>query len=206
LRFVAAGIGITPILPMMRHVEGLGVEWSMIYAGRSRDSLPFLDEVAEFGDRIEIRTDDHSASSGVPTAAQLLGDCADGTAVYACGPAPMLTAVRAQLAGRDDVELHFERFAAPPVIDGDAFSVRVASTGATVPVEAEETLLSALQRADVWPPYSCRQGFCGTCRTRVLDGRVDHRDTLLTEPERADGMMLVCISRAAKGQRLTLDL
>jgi hypothetical protein len=66
--------------------------------------------------------------------------------------------------------------------------------------------LIALQRADVWPPYSCRQGFCGTCRTRVLDGCVDHRDTLLTEPERADGMMLVCISRAAEGQQLTLDL
>jgi NAD(P)H-flavin reductase len=203
LRFVAAGIGITPILPMMRHVESLGVEWSMIYAGRSRDSLPFLDEVAEFGDRIEIRTDD---MHGVPTAAQLLGDCPDGTAVYACGPAPMLTAIRAQLAGRDSVELHFERFAAPPVIDGEAFSVCVASAGTTVQIGAEETLLSALQRADVWPPYSCRQGFCGTCRTRVLDGCVDHRDTLLTEPERADGMMLVCISRAAKGQRLTLDL
>jgi ferredoxin-NADP reductase len=86
LRFVAAGIGITPILPMMRYVERLGVEWSMVYAGRTRDSLPFLDEVAEFGDRIEIRTDDDSDSSGVPTAAQLLGDCPDGTAVYACGP------------------------------------------------------------------------------------------------------------------------
>jgi ferredoxin-NADP reductase len=205
LRFVAAGIGITPILPMMRYVEHLGVEWSMVYAGRTRDSLPFLDEVAEFGDRIEIRTDD-SVSSGVPTAGELLGDCPDGTAVYACGPAPMLTAIRAQLAGRDDVELHFERFAAPPVVDGEEFSVRVASTGTTVQVGADETLLSALQRADVWPPYSCRQGFCGTCRTRVLDGRVDHRDTLLTEPERADGMMLVCISRAAQGQRLTLDL
>lgn len=203
LRFVAAGIGITPILPMMRYVKRLGVEWSMIYAGRSRDSLPFLDEVAEFGDRIEIRTDD---AHGVPTATQLLGDCADGTAVYACGPAPMLTAIRAQLAGRDNVELHFERFAAPPVIDGEEFSVCVASTGATVQVGAEETLLGALQRADIWPPYSCRQGFCGTCRTRVLDGCVDHRDTLLTDPERADGMMLVCISRAAKGQRLTLDL
>jgi ferredoxin-NADP reductase len=203
LRFVAAGIGITPILPMMRHVDRLGVEWSMIYAGRSHDSLPFLDEVAQFGDRVEIRTDD---VHGVPAAAQLLGDCPDGTAVYACGPAPMLTAIRAQLAGRDNVELHFERFAAPPVIDGEEFSVCVASTGATVRVGAEETLLSALQRADVWPPYSCRQGFCGTCRTRVLDGRVDHRDTLLTEPERANGMMLVCISRAAKGQLLTLDL
>jgi ferredoxin-NADP reductase len=203
LRFVAAGIGITPILPMMRHVDGLGVEWSMIYAGRSGDSLPFLDEVAGFGDRIEIRTDDER---GVPTAAQLLGDCPDGTAVYACGPAPMLTAIRAGLANRDNVELHFERFAAPPVVDGEEFSVRVASTGATVQVGAEETLLSALQRADVWPPYSCRQGFCGTCRARVLDGSVEHRDTLLTEPERADGMMLICISRAAKGQRLTLDL
>jgi ferredoxin-NADP reductase len=131
LRFVAAGIGITPILPMMRHVDALDVEWSMIYAGRSRDSLPFLDEVAEFGDRIEIRTDDER---GVPTADQLLGACPDGTVVYACGPAPMLTAIRAALATRDNVELHFERFAAPPVIDGEEFSVRVASTGVTVQV------------------------------------------------------------------------
>ena len=162
LRFVAAGIGITPILPMMRHVDRLGVQWSMVYAGRSRDSLPFLDELAEFGDRVEIRTDD---VHGIPTAAELLGDCPDRTAVYACGPAPMLTAVRTELADRDSVELHFERFAAPPVIDGEVFGVRIASTGVTVQVGAEETLLSALQRADVWPPYSCRQGFCGTCRT-----------------------------------------
>jgi ferredoxin len=118
----------------------------------------------------------------------------------------MLTAVRTELADRDSVELHFELFAAPPVIDGEVFGVRVASTGVTVQVGAEETLLSALQRADVWPPYSCRQGFCGTCRTQVIDGCVDHRDTLLTDPERAEGMMLVCISRAAKGQQLTLDL
>jgi ferredoxin-NADP reductase len=203
VRLVAAGIGITPILPMMRHVDRLGVDWSMVYAGRSRDSLPFLDEVASHGQRVEIRTDD---CQGVPTAAQLLGDCPDGTAVYACGPAPMLTAIRAELADRDDVELHFERFAAPPVIDGQEFSVSIASTGTTVEVGAEETLLSALQRADIWPSYSCRQGFCGTCRTRVLDGCVDHRDKLLTDPERADGLMLVCISRAAHGQRLILDL
>ena len=136
LRFVAAGIGITPILPMVRHVERLGVEWSMVtYAGRSRDSLPFLDEVA--GVRRAHRTSGPTICTAIPTAAQLLGDCADGTAVYACGPAPMLTAIRAQLAGRDGVELHFERFAAPPVIDGEAFSVCVASTGATVQVGAE---------------------------------------------------------------------
>jgi ferredoxin-NADP reductase len=202
-RFIAGGIGITPILPMLGLAQRLDVDWSMVYAGRSRDSLPFVDEVSEFGDRVAIRTDD---IDGLPTAEELLGDCPDGTAVYACGPAPMLTAIRSELAGRDDVELHFERFAAPPVVDGTEFTVAVASTGETVRVGAEETLLSALNRSRVHASYSCQQGFCGTCRTRVLDGAVDHRDTLLTDPERDNGLMLICISRAAEGSHLTLDL
>ncbi len=92
------------------------------------------------------------------------------------------------------------------MIDGQEFSVRIASTGATVRVGVTETVLSALQRSGVAPSYSCQQGFCGTCRTRVLHGRVDHRDTLLSEAERAEGMMLVCISRAAQGEELRLDL
>ena len=202
-RFIAGGIGITPILSMLRRAQQLGVDWSMIYVGRSAESLPFVDEVSAFGEAVEIRTDD---VHGLPTADDLLGECPDGTAVYACGPAPMLTAIRARLAGRDDVELHFERFAAPPVVDGEEFSVCIASTGTTVDVGAEETLLSALQRAGVAAPYSCQQGFCGTCRTQVLSGDVEHRDTLLTEPERAAGMMLTCVSRAHTGERLTLDL
>jgi ferredoxin-NADP reductase len=202
-RFIAGGIGITPILPMLDLARRLGVDWSMVYAGRSRDSLPFVDEVTRFGDRVAIRTDD---ISGLPTAEELLGDCPDGTAVYACGPAPMLTAIRSGLAGRDNVELHFERFAAPPVVDGTEFTVAVASTGETVRVGADETLLSALKRAGVHASYSCQQGFCGTCRTRVLDGTVDHRDTLLTDPERENDLMLICISRAACGSHLTLDL
>ncbi|MBJ7341196.1 PDR/VanB family oxidoreductase [Mycolicibacterium sp.] len=202
-RFIAGGIGITPILPMLAQAERLGVPWSMVYAGRSRDTLPFLEELARFGDRIEIRTDDEA---GLPTAADLLGDCPDGTTVYACGPAPVLTALRAALAGRDDVELHFERFAAPPVVDGTAFSASVASTGRAVRVGADETLLAALNREGVHAPYSCQQGFCGTCRVRVLAGEVEHRDTLLTEPERDAGMMLICVSRARTDDELILDL
>jgi ferredoxin-NADP reductase len=202
-RFIAGGIGITPILPMLTLAQRLGVDWSMVYAGRTRDSLPFLDEVARYGDRVRIHTDD---INGLPTAPELLGDCPDDTAVYACGPAPMLTTIRSELAGRDAVELHFERFAAPPVVDGKEFAVTVASTGQQIRVGADETLLAALSRSGVPAPYSCRQGFCGTCRTRVLDGDVEHRDMLLTEPEHADRMMLICISRAAEGSRLTLDL
>ncbi|AQT80156.1 oxidoreductase [Mycolicibacterium litorale] len=206
LRFIAGGIGITPILPMLGLAQRMGVDWSMIYVGRSAESIPFLDEVRRFGDRVEIRTDD---VHGVPSAQDLIGDCLDDVAVYTCGPAPMLTALRRLLAGRDDVELHFERFAAAPVVDGTAFTVTIASSGATVEVTPEETLLAALQRAGVPAPYSCQQGFCGTCRTQVIDGAngvVQHRDTLLTEPERAAGMMLTCVSRAPEGGHLRLDL
>ncbi|MBV8930018.1 MAG: oxidoreductase [Mycobacteriaceae bacterium] len=203
LRFIAGGIGITPILSMAALAARLGADWSMVYTGRTPQSLPFLDELARYGDRVEVRTDD---ARGLPTAGELLGDCRDGTAVYACGPPPMLTAIRAELAGRKHVGLHFERFAAPPVIDGEPFSVRVASSGAVIHVSADETLLAALQRDGVAAPYSCQQGFCGTCRTRVLAGIVDHRDTLLTEPERRDGVMLVCVSRANTGDQLTLQL
>src|SRR6185436_9855205 len=77
-RFIAGGIGITPILPMLGLAERLGIDWSMVYAGRSRDSIPFLDEVTSFGDRIEIRTDD---LFGIPSADDLLGECPDGTTV-----------------------------------------------------------------------------------------------------------------------------
>jgi ferredoxin-NADP reductase len=202
-RFIAGGIGITPILPMLGLAQQLGVEWSMVYAGRSRESMPFLDEVGRFGERVTVRTDD---VHGLPAADDLLGECAGGTTVYACGPAPLLTGVRQRLAGRDDVELHFERFAAPPVIDGTTFTATAASTGATITVRPEETLLSALQRSGVAAPYSCQQGFCGTCRTRALDGVVQHRDSLLTDPERAAGMMLTCVSRAPEGGHLRLDL
>jgi ferredoxin-NADP reductase len=202
-RFIAGGIGITPILPMLALAERLGVDWSMVYTGRSLESLPFVEEVSRYGDRVQIRTDD---VGGVPSAAELLGACPDGTAVYACGPAPLLTAVRARLAGRDGVELHFERFAAPPVIDGDEFTVSVASRARAITVRADETLLGALKREGVHAPYSCQQGFCGTCRTRVLAGGVDHRDTLLTDPERDAGLMLICVSRAAGDAGLILDL
>lgn len=203
IRFIAGGIGITPILPMLALAERLGVDWSMVYVGRSADSIPFIDEVERFGRRVEVRTDD---VHGVPSAADLLGECPDGTTVYACGPAAMLTLIRERLVGRDDVELHFERFAAPPVVDGAEFTVTVSSSEEPIAVAADETLLAALVRSGVATPYSCQQGFCGTCRTRVTEGVVQHRDTVLTGPERDAGIMLTCVSRAAAGENLRLDL
>ena len=203
LRFIAGGIGITPILPMLGLADRLDADWSMIFVGRSSESIPFVNELRRFGDRVQVRTDD---IEGIPSADELLGECLSGTTVYACGPSAMLSLVRERLLGRDDVELHFERFAAPPVIDGAEFTVTAASSNMRITVAADETLLTALRRAGISAPYSCQQGFCGTCRTRVLQGAVQHRDTLLTQPERDGGLMLTCVSRAPGGENLRLDL
>ncbi|GGF12923.1 ferredoxin [Williamsia phyllosphaerae] len=203
LRFVAGGIGITPILPMVAAADRLDLDWSMIYTGRSEDSLPFVETLRSHGDRVTVRTDDNG---GIPTAAELLDGVEAGTAVYCCGPVPMLNAIRRELTHIDDVELHFERFSPPPVLDGSAFAVTLEATGREVEVSATESTLAAVRRTLPSVPYSCQQGFCGTCRVRVIDGEVDHRDTLLTPSERSAGWMLTCVSRAAAGSDLRLDI
>ncbi|MCM6773550.1 PDR/VanB family oxidoreductase [Nocardia sp. CDC159] len=202
LHFVAGGIGITPILPMLRMADRLGVDWSMVYTGRSRDTIPFLDEVEGFGDRVTVRTDD---AHGLPTAADLLGGVGPDTAVYCCGPVPMTELIAAAVREMPGVELHSERFSAPPVRDGKPFTIELARTGEVIEVPADRSALEQVLRVRPDTAYSCRQGFCRTCRVRVLAGEVEHRDTVLTPGERADGDMLICVSRCG-GERLVLDL
>ncbi|WP_425343073.1 PDR/VanB family oxidoreductase [Nocardia wallacei] len=202
VHFVAGGIGITPILPMVRMAHRLGVDWSMVYTGRSRDTIPFLAEIESFGARETVRTDDEH---GLPTAADLLPRVGPDTSVYCCGPVPMTAAIAAAVRDMPGVELHSERFSAPPVVDGRPFTVELARTGEVVAVPADRTALEQVLAARPDTAYSCRQGFCRTCKVRVLSGAVDHRDTVLTPDERADGAMLICVSRC-DGDRLVLDL
>lgn len=208
IRFIAGGIGVTPILPMLITAERLGLPWSMIYVGRNRESLPFLGELAQYGDKITIRTDDEH---GIPVATDLLGPEDPGkrsdtpSTVYTCGPPPMLEMIRRALIGRPDVELHYERFSAPPVVGGRPFTVNLARSGRQVRVAADEPALEAIRRELPGVPYSCRQGFCGTCKVRVLGGEVEHHDTVLSEAERDAGSMLICVSRRVDDE-LTIDL
>lgn len=202
IRFAAGGIGITPILPMLDHVEQRGLNWSLIYSGRSRESMPFLNELQRYGSRVTIRSDD---IEGPPTAPGIVADLRDGDALYCCGPGPMLHAVAAALAERPTIELHVERFQDTPVINGRAFDVELAHSGTTLHVPANRSLLDVVREVQPTTPYACKQGFCGTCRTRALVGNVEHHDNRLTPSERENGDMLICVSRAA-GDRLILDL
>lgn len=202
VRFIAGGIGITPILPMLRATHAAGVPWTLIYVGRSRESMPFLAELAAYGDRVTIRTDDEH---GLPAAEDLLPEVYPGTAVYCCGPVPMMRMVQATLLDSEQVELHFERFSTPPIVDGVPFEVQLGSGGPVLRVPADRTALETIR--DVRPDiaYSCRQGFCGTCQVKVLEGEPDHHTNSLTVGQQGPGDMLICISRA-KGGRLVLDL
>ncbi|WP_432126285.1 PDR/VanB family oxidoreductase [Streptomyces sp. bgisy082] len=198
--FVAGGIGITPVLPMLRAAEAAGADWRLLYCGRSRATMPYLAEVGALGGggRTTVVAEDES---GFPDLG-FLADVPEGTAVYCCGPDGLMDAVGAAMPGGRVPRL--ERFSASATTGGAPFEVELRRSGRTVAVAAGQSLLDAVRAELPDVPYSCRQGFCGTCQQRVLAGGIDHRDELLTDAERDDSM-LICVSRCT-GKRLVLDL
>ncbi|MFE9425506.1 PDR/VanB family oxidoreductase [Kitasatospora sp. NPDC006697] len=198
---LAGGIGITPLLPMAREAARRGLDWHLVHAGRSAASMPYTAELLALDPaRITL------LAEGVPTGDQLLAKAAPGAAVYCCGPTPMLAAVQQALDASPAAALHFERFGAAPVRDGAPFTVRLADSGEELPVPADRSALDVLREARPGTPYSCHQGFCGTCQVRVVAGTPEHRDRRLTAGERAAGALLPCVSRAAAGETLVLEV
>lgn len=207
--FVAGGIGITPIMPMLRAAQRANARWRLLYGGRSRASMAFADELQAFGgERVSILPADETGLldlDAVVAAAQA------GAQVYSCGPGALLDALAerfdaAGLASR----LHIERFAAaalaPVQQTQGMLRVILARSGTQVDVSPDCSVMHALRAAGHDVPSSCEQGVCGMCETRVLDGVPEHRDQLLTESERQRGnVMMLCVSRALT-PTLTLDL
>jgi ferredoxin-NADP reductase len=197
--FVIGGIGVTPILPMMRVAAQRGISWRAIYAGRSREYMPLLDEVVSVApDRVTVWADDERG--GFATANDLLTGAGPTTAVYVCGPSAMLEAVRVARDEHAGAPLHYERFSPPPVVDGVPFELELARSRLVVSVPANRSALDVMLDHDPTTPHSCRQGFCGTCKVKVLAGQVEHRGRTAVD----DDDMLVCVSRA-NGDRLVID-
>lgn len=192
--FVVGGIGITPVLPMLRALPE-GVDWRLVYVGRTQNSMPFLEELAAFGaERVTV------VSGRRPELGALLAELPEGAAVYCCGPEGLMAAVEERFP-----EVRLERFAPRAQLGGSArFEVELRRSGRTLTVPADSTLLAAVRAELPDTLYSCEQGFCGTCQQRVLEGEVEHRDELLTDAERDDSM-LICVSRA-RGERIVLDM
>ncbi len=204
--FIAGGIGITPLLPMIAEASAAGAAWTLLYGGRSRASMAFVDELAPYSDRITLVPQDEL---GVLDLDNALGVPRDDTLVYCCGPEALLTAVEQRCASWPAGALHVERFAAKPAeadAAGKRFELVLARSGLTLTVPADRSVFDVVQEAGVSILGSCHEGICGTCEQIVLDGEVDHRDSILTEDEQAlNETMMICVSRC-RSDRLTLDL
>jgi ferredoxin-NADP reductase len=204
--FVAGGIGITPILPMIHQADLVSADWQLLYGGRRRASMAFLDELSAYGDRVRIHPQEES---GLLPLAEYLGLPRPDVKIYCCGPGPLLDAMEAVCAQWPRQALRTERFVAeehgPAVHDGP-FEVELARTSTTVTVTPDISVLDAVHAAGIEVLSSCRQGTCGTCETTVLAGLPDHRDSLLDDDDRATGdCMYICVSRSCT-DRLVLDL
>jgi ferredoxin-NADP reductase len=203
--FVAGGIGITPLLPMIRSVSAAGRPWRLGYGGRSRVSMAFLGELAVHGERVSLWPADEV---GLIDLEAVIGPPQDGVAVYCCGPEPLLAAMEAQCAQWPEGALHVERFKARPREDVDPaderpFDVVLERSGLRVVVPVDRTVLDVLGDAGIDVPNACRDGVCGSCEVKLLAGEPDHRDSVL--PLGHATSIMLCVSRA-RSSELVLDL
>lgn len=206
---VAGGIGITPLLAMVRRLQTVGRSWELYYCARSHQSASFLDELRSLKAQstdgaLHLHFDD--SASGLLDLAQVVADAPTSSHFYCCGPLQMLSAFEIATAALAPEFVHVEYFGAkeaPSTAGG--FAVKLARSGRTVQVASGKTILDALLEVGVDIPYSCMEGVCASCETRVLEGIPDHRDLVLSKEEQASNtVMMVCCS-GSKTPMLVLD-
>lgn len=205
-QFIAGGIGITPILPMIEAAEARGADWNLLYVGRSRATMAFLDRF-EGDDRVTVWPRDENGRFDL---ASVIGTPQPDTRVYCCGPAALMDAVEGGCAGWPAGSLHLERFTAKTIEASadalDTFEVECARSGVTVTVDKDTSIFDAVEKAGVDVLGSCMEGICGTCECDVLEGTPDHLDSVLSKSERESGAtIMTCVSRS-RSEKLVLDL
>lgn len=207
---IAGGIGITPLWCMVQTLVEDGRRPTLFYSARDRASAAFLGDIGALGDRVDLQVHFDDEAGGPPDLNKLLSDGDPQTAYLCCGPAPMLDAFVNATEANGLPNATIERFAA---LEQDAsddaldeFEVVLARSGTSVTVRKGESILDTLRDTGMDLPHSCKEGVCGSCEVGVIDGVIDHRDSVLTKDEREDGdTMMICVS-GSKSKQLVLDL
>lgn len=203
--FLAGGIGITPLLPMIAEAEASGAQWRLVYVGRVRARMAYLDALAHYGDKVTIVCREDGPRADLDA---LYGTPRPDTEIYCCGPEPLLAGLEAATAAWRPDAVHVERFTAAEVdTTGDqTFTVVFSRSGIEAEVPPGESIFTVARAHDVSVLGSCLEGVCGTCECDIVSGEVDHRDTVLSDAEKeANESLMICVSRS-RGPRLVLDL
>ncbi|MCZ4519488.1 PDR/VanB family oxidoreductase [Rhodococcus ruber] len=205
--FLAGGIGITPIMSMALDASERRIPWSLVYGGRTRSSMAYVEYLTSMADgRVSLVPQDEE---GHPDFVTPMQELPPGGLVYACGPEPMLAATEAAASAIfPQGSLHLERFGAKEggvTVVGDRFDVELARSGCTLTVGPNDRLIDVVRTvAEV--PFSCEEGYCGSCETRVVSGTPDHRDQVLNDDEHeSNETMMLCVGRSLS-RTLVLDL
>ncbi|MGP6110848.1 PDR/VanB family oxidoreductase [Pseudomonas aeruginosa] len=206
--FIAGGIGITPILAMIRWCVASGKPWTLHYLARSRLRAAFYEELLDLGNG-QVTTHFLDEHAGQPLDIKAtVGAMPSSSHIYCCGPAPLMERVQAAASDRPTSQVHFEWFSgkAQDNTDNQAFKVILRSTGEELQVPPERSILEVLEDHGHFVPFSCREGLCSSCETQILSGIPEHRDFVLSDAAKAEGKsMLICVSRA-KSEALELDI
>lgn len=209
--FVAGGIGVTPMVPMIAAAEAAGAHWSLLYGGRKRSSMAFVDELQRYGDRVRVCARDEPEHSFRTNLAAALSEPVENTLVYCCGPEALLTAVEDACRSWPPHSLHVERFSAKTLEEPaggalESFEVECQRSGVTVTVPRDKTIYEVCEEAGIDVLGSCMEGVCGTCECDIIEGEGDHRDSVLNDAEKAANQsLMICVSRSLS-ERLVLDL
>jgi phthalate 4,5-dioxygenase reductase subunit len=204
--FIAGGIGITPVMSMIRHLQNAAAPFKLYYCTRSRAATAFADGLASpvLKAHVLIHHDEGDPARSLDLWPVL--ERPGGQHVYCCGPRPLMDAVKDMTGHWPASAIHFESFSdqAPVKVDDREFVVRIAGVDKAIAVPPGTTILEALRCAGFQVPSSCESGSCGTCRTKLLSGQPDHRDFVLSGTDRASAIM-ICVSRALS-EELVVEL
>ena len=196
--FIAGGIGVTPMMAMIREVLAAGKRFRLYYCTRSPETTAFLDELSapELKGKVTIHHDQGDIANALDLW-PVLEERKNREHLYCCGPRPLMEAVRSMTGHWSSAAVHFEAFsdAETHKPDDKPFRLKLARSGVVLDVPVDKTILEVLRAAGHDVPSSCESGTCGTCRTKLLAGAADHRDLVLAEHERATSIM-TCVSRA----------
>ncbi|MEN3793019.1 PDR/VanB family oxidoreductase [Fulvimarina sp. MAC3] len=224
--FLAAGIGVTPILSMLRELDGSDTAWKCHYFVRTRDQMPFIDEMRALADKANAELNVYvSGETGRQSLAELFAQKDNLDAVYACGPTGFMNEAEAIVSKREGARFYMEDFDDQstevtmehplPVCQGETaerisstspFEVECRASGRSFTVASHETILDHVKEIVPDLPTSCEEGVCGTCEVSVLEGMPAHRDQWYNDEARAHGgRMMICVSRS-KTKKIVLDL